>query len=700
MIRIENLSKYYKNSSVATKGLENINLTLNKGEIVAITGESGSGKSTLLNVITKIDDFDEGEIYYKGNETSYFNINDMEQFRKNKIGFIFQNYNIIDSYTVLENVMLPMLINGTPKKEAKEEALKLIEKVGLKDRGHHRGVELSGGEKQRCVIARALASNSEILACDEPTGNLDSETSIEIIKLIKEVSKDKLVLIVSHNFDEIKDIVTRKIKLHDGRIIEDFYLTDFKGEEENVELDLDYVPMARKTDAKIAWSNLKSTPRKTIFSLFVFFIISFIAILLFQFIVTSTESSELDYHGFTYLGNNKLIVYDKDNKEIPLETIKEISNEYTVNAFYEKTSYWFEYSAKSTYDPYAVNNEIVATYEAYPHRLSVDYGRLPENEDEIVLITANRYYSTLENQYIFTDKNVYKVVGVSISTDINRYTGDTCIITGSKKFEKDFRKIFFANHINVNINSRALTVMFDDSLTTRIIRRKNATNVFETYSLYYSGYELINYNKIPKVENDGTNAEYSVDADYLILGYDFFDLVDEHVYEASVYGDKYVLNKKINNLGLRALDPTDTSDVNQIYRFAYNLLTYVIIFFATGSMVLIYFITYLIIARIYASKKASYAIFRTLGVTKKDMNKVVRYEIMTQVIFSSIFIYFLFFILGKTVDNTFFNIFRHIDLFVTIWYFLVILVLGLLLAKRFNRKLFSFTVKSTLKAGE
>ena len=144
MIELVNVSKYYTSNGVTNKGLININLTLNKGEIVAITGESGSGKSTLLNVITKVDAFDEGEVYYKGNETSYFSIDDMDQFRKDKIGFIFQNYNIIDSYTVLENVMLPLIINGSSRSEAKTEAMAILEKVGLTARMKNRGSQLSG----------------------------------------------------------------------------------------------------------------------------------------------------------------------------------------------------------------------------------------------------------------------------------------------------------------------------------------------------------------------------------------------------------------------------------------------------------------------------------------------------------------------------------------------------------------------------
>ncbi len=273
MIELKNVSKYYNNNGIVTLGLRNINLSFAKGEIVAIVGESGSGKSTLLNVICGVDTYEEGEIFFKGNETSYFNQNDMDIFRKRNVSFIYQSYNIIDSYTVLENVMLPLLIQGYDKKEAKKKALELIEKVGLSKRVKHRGIKLSGGEKQRCVIARALASDSEILACDEPTGNLDSQTGKEIIDLIKELAQDKLVLIVTHNYEQIKDIVTRTIKISDGEVIEDYKTKDITDDiKEEMDLSLDKVK--RKSLLSIATYNILRTPKKSVLSLAGFFVLS------------------------------------------------------------------------------------------------------------------------------------------------------------------------------------------------------------------------------------------------------------------------------------------------------------------------------------------------------------------------------------------------------------------------------------------
>ena len=257
MIELKNVSKFYNSNGTITVALRNINLKLSKGEIVAITGESGAGKSTLLNVICGVDSYEEGELYFKGQETSYFNQDDMDIYRKKHIGFIYQSYNIIDSYTVLENVMLPLILKGEKLEVAKEKALVYIEKVGLSHRIHNKGIKLSGGEKQRCVIARALASDFEILACDEPTGNLDSETGKQIIELIKEVSKDKLVLIVTHNYEQVENMVTRTIKVSDAQIVSDVIKEEIN---DDIVEELDLVETKNKTKslALVSLLNVKN----------------------------------------------------------------------------------------------------------------------------------------------------------------------------------------------------------------------------------------------------------------------------------------------------------------------------------------------------------------------------------------------------------------------------------------------------------
>ena len=162
MIELRNVSKFYSDGNTVTTGLKNVTLKLRRGEFVAIVGDSGSGKSTLLNVITSVDTYDEGEILFLGNETFQFTQDDSDEFKKNNVSFVFQKYNIIDSYTVLQNVALPLIIKGKSEKEAEAEALKIIERVGLSERVSNRGSNLSGGEKQRLSIARAINSASAV----------------------------------------------------------------------------------------------------------------------------------------------------------------------------------------------------------------------------------------------------------------------------------------------------------------------------------------------------------------------------------------------------------------------------------------------------------------------------------------------------------------------------------------------------------
>lgn len=220
LLTLKNIGKIYVSEGNVAVGIRGVNLSFDRGEFVAVTGKSGSGKSTLLSVISGMDTYEEGDLLIEGKSTAHYSQPDWEEYRQKYISFIFQDYNIIESFTVLQNVELALLHIPDPR-ERRRRALELIRRVGLSDRLHQRGSKLSGGQKQRTVIARALAKDSPIILADEPTGNLDSATGKEIIELLRELSHDKLVIIVTHNFEQVEYCATRHIRIFDGAVESD-----------------------------------------------------------------------------------------------------------------------------------------------------------------------------------------------------------------------------------------------------------------------------------------------------------------------------------------------------------------------------------------------------------------------------------------------------------------------------------------------
>ena len=220
-IELRKVSKYYAAEDSVSMGFSRIDLNLDIGEFVAITGESGSGKSTLLNVISGLDTYEEGEMFVCGEDTTAYGTEDYELYRKTYIGNIFQDFNLINSYTVYQNIEAVMLLSGKRSGECRNRILELIDLVGLSKYRRTKVSKLSGGQKQRVAIARALAKNAPIIVADEPTGNLDSASAQSVMETLAKVSADKLVVIVTHNYEQAEPYVTRKLTMNDGKIIED-----------------------------------------------------------------------------------------------------------------------------------------------------------------------------------------------------------------------------------------------------------------------------------------------------------------------------------------------------------------------------------------------------------------------------------------------------------------------------------------------
>lgn len=269
MLQIQNISKTYETGSLVQIALDQVSLTLRDNEFVSILGPSGSGKTTLLNIIGGLDRYDTGDLIVNGISTKNYNDRDWDSYRNHAIGFVFQSYNLIPHQSILANVELALTISGVSRKERREKATLMLKKVGLEDHLHKRPNQLSGGQMQRVAIARALVNDPEILLADEPTGALDTETSVQIMELLREVAKDRLVVMVTHNPELAEEYSTRIVRLRDGKIIGDSNPADL--DTENMKAQHKNMGKARMsffTSLMLSFNNLRTKKGRTFLTAF------------------------------------------------------------------------------------------------------------------------------------------------------------------------------------------------------------------------------------------------------------------------------------------------------------------------------------------------------------------------------------------------------------------------------------------------
>ena len=267
MLQLKNIKKSYKTGDFVQHALKGINLEFRENEFVAILGPSGSGKTTMLNIIGGLDRYDEGDLIINGRSTKEFKDKDWDAYRNNCIGFIFQSYNLISHISVLQNVEMSMTLSGVGSKKRRKKALDVLERVGLKDHAHKKPNQLSGGQMQRVAIARALVNDPDIIMADEPTGALDSQTSVQILDLIKEIAEDKLVIMVTHNPELAEEYASRVIKFKDGKLIDDSNPID-KKDKSKKQLNLRRTQMNFKTALSLSFTNLMTKKGRTVLTAF------------------------------------------------------------------------------------------------------------------------------------------------------------------------------------------------------------------------------------------------------------------------------------------------------------------------------------------------------------------------------------------------------------------------------------------------
>lgn len=436
-IQLCDIGKIYAGDSGIAVGIRSVNLSFDKGEFVAISGQSGSGKSTLLNIISGMDTYEEGEMLVEGEPTSHFIQQDFEEYRKKYISFIFQDYNIIESFTVLQNVELA-LMHIENRRERRKRALELLDKVGMRAHLKHRGSQLSGGQKQRTVIARALAKDSPIILADEPTGNLDSKTSEEIIQLLHDVSKDKLVIIVTHDFEEVEKYATRHIRIFDGGVEFDHVLKSHETViEEKSEKE---TPVSKKAAKKKARASLIrnsmtlgrvrffAMPKLTVF-ICMLMILSSVAVTF----VTGTFGNAMEMFKNNYLfthHDGRLVLMHPDKSVMSDSELQGLADKYGAKSY---VKYDYLYDVDYIFDPVAYNRFDSFSTESHG---APDLGRYPESENEVLLYIPiymkGDYNEASLSQKIFlnfqkgsygywssndTNGIVYKIVGIKYFYD-------------------------------------------------------------------------------------------------------------------------------------------------------------------------------------------------------------------------------------------------------------------------------------------
>lgn len=266
MLELKNITKSYKVGDVVTKALDDVSLSFREKEFVAILGTSGSGKTTSLNIIGGLDRYDSGDLIINGKSTKKFKDREWDAYRNNSIGFIFQSYNLISHLSILANIEMGMTLSGVSASEKRRRAVEALEKVGLKDHIGKKPNQLSGGQMQRVAIARALANNPDILLCDEPTGALDTATSVQIMDLIKEVAGDKLVIMVTHNPELAEKYADRIVKFSDGKVISDS--NPYDAHDKESDFSLKKTSMSFFTALKLSANNIRTKLGRTFLTSF------------------------------------------------------------------------------------------------------------------------------------------------------------------------------------------------------------------------------------------------------------------------------------------------------------------------------------------------------------------------------------------------------------------------------------------------
>lgn len=677
MLELRNIRKIYKNNGVVQDVLKDINVNFRKHEFVSILGPSGSGKTTLLNIIGGLDKYTSGDLIINGKHTKKFTDKLWDSYRNNHVGFIFQNYNLIDHISVYKNVELALTISGIKSK--KKRVINVLKKVGLEKYAYKKPKNLSGGQMQRVAIARALVNDPDIILADEPTGALDTKTSIEIMKLIKKVSKEKLVIMVTHNVNLANKYSDRIIKLQDGTMVSDSNpLYNVKCQEE---FNFKKTKMSYKAALCLSLNNIKTKKARTLLTSVASSIgIIGIALILsisngfnkkideyekgalssfpirIEKIVTSVSSNNSNKK--EYPNTKKLYLYDENSNGVYLN---KITNEYVdyiskidkkylsaisferlnnYNLLYKKGNIY-----KKTQSNYLCFSELPKDGNSFiKENYDLLYGAYPNNSHELVLIVNNK------NEI---DKNILDFLLI----DDDKVSFDNIV---GKEFKIINNDDFYYENNGLFIKKEANDFMYNNSnnITLKIVgivrgkKNNELSNIVDAFNTSKSkiGYfneltlEVVEKNKNSKIVKTQENVNYVT-----FMGNISFDEAGYTKKEVLTYLGKDSIPLSINiypknfdgkNKILKSLDEYNEKNNEKILYNDYaktisdlssnimGAISMVLVAFSSISLIvssiMISIITYISVLE----RTKEIGILRSMGARKKDISRVFIAEVL------------------------------------------------------------------------
>lgn len=563
MLELKNIKKDYKTGEFTQHALKGVSLSFRKNEFVAILGPSGSGKTTLLNIIGGLDRYTSGDLIINGKSTKKFSSNEWDAYRNNCIGFIFQSYNLISHISVLENVEMGMTLSGISASKRKKKALEVLNKVGLKEHAYKKPNQLSGGQMQRVAIARALANDPDIILADEPTGALDTKTSVQIMDLITKIAKDKLVIMVTHNPELANNYASRIIEFKDGDLISDS--NPVNNEEDKKKFSIKKTSMNFLTALKLSFNNIKTKKGRT----FITSLASSIGIIGIALILALSNGFKIQIDKFERDTLSQMpIVISPTVMTTDEETQKEFMNQHMGNgdnAFTDKQ----EIYPLISLDSITHNNNIDLDYVDYIEKIDqsliggISYTRatklnilyknndrvslidntnnpilfpLPETKEETNDSVITNNFDLIYGQMAKENNELMLLIDTNNRLNLNLlkllgYTEDD-VVSFNEILNKEFKVIlnddFYQNMGNVFIMNTDFDTMYnsENAITLKItgILRGKEDNTFAQFSGTGLCYKEALMNLVMEKNNESEVIKTLKDADYNVLTGEKIDL--------------------------------------------------------------------------------------------------------------------------------------------------------------------------------